>query len=134
VKEKRDDRTYRIIGAAMEVHRYLGPGLVETVYQEALAHEFTEQGIEFKREVELPVVYKGKKLDKHFRVDFICFMPEPILVELKAMSSLTNVERAIVLNYLYLSKKKVALLMNFGERSLHYERFVNKRSDGLHVE
>ena len=123
----RDDRTYKIIGAAMEVHKQLGPGLLESVYQEALAIEFQEREIEFKREAEIKIEYKSHPLDKYFRVDFICYMPEPIFVELKAMADLTSVERAISLNYLYLSKEEVALLINFGRPSLQYERFVNAR-------
>lgn len=133
VKQEQDQNTYRIIGAAMEVHRHLGPGLVETVYQEALACEFNERGIKFKREVEIPLFYKGKRLGKYFRVDFTCFMPEPILVELKAMADLTNVERAIVLNYLYLSGYDLGLLLNFGKTSLQYERFVNKRTTNRRI-
>jgi len=121
----RDERTYKIIGAAMEVHKQLGPGLVEWVYQEALAIEFQDRGIEYKREAEIRIKYKGRVLDKYYRVDFICYMPEPILVELKAMSDLTNIERAITLNYLYLSEEETALLFNFGRPSLQYERFGN---------
>lgn len=119
---ERDPRTYAIIGAAMEVHRELGCGFVEPVYQEALALEFATREIPYKREVELPVFYKGQKLNKTFRADFICY--EEIVVELKAIAKLGEVERAIILNYLNVTGHRVALLINFGAVSLEYERYV----------
>jgi GxxExxY protein len=112
----------------MEVHKVLGPGLLEAVYQEAFAIELQLRNISFQREVDIPVVYKGRNTDKTYRVDFICSddKTEGKLVELKAIKELGNWERAITLNYLKLNKKyKIALLINFGSASLEHERFVD---------
>jgi GxxExxY protein len=79
-----DDDTYQIIGAAFEVHSRLGSGFLEAVYQEALHHEFDERGIPFRQQVEVPVFYKGQKLQTSYRTDFLCY--ESIVVELKAIS------------------------------------------------
>ena len=120
--ERNDPRTYAIIGAAMEVHRQLGCGFLEPVYQAALAIEFAKREIPFKREVSLPVFYKDVRLDTPYRVDFICF--DAIVVELKALTKLSNIEEAHILNYLKASKLEVGLLINFGGRSLEYHRFI----------
>ena len=106
----------------MEVHRQLGHGFLEVVYQEALALEFLERSIVCQREPELPVFYKNKKLRCSYRADFICF--ETVLVETKALGHLTNSEQAQVLNYLKATQLKRALLLNFGAPSLEYKRFV----------
>lgn len=119
---ERDPDSYAIIGAAMEVHRTLGAGFLEPVYQEAFAIELTERAIPYQRELELPVVYKGIHLNTAYRVDFICF--ERILVELKALTKLSGTEEAQVLNYLNASCYSTALLLNFGTPSLQFQRFV----------
>jgi GxxExxY protein len=126
---KRDEQTYAIIGAAMEVHKTLGHGFLEAVYQEALAAELTLRTIPFRREVELPVHYKGIRLNAGYRVDFICY--EEVIVELKALDSLTGRERAQVINYLKASGLSLALLFNFGASSLQHERLVHNYSDPL---
>lgn len=106
----------------MEVHRQLGHGFLEAVYQEALALEFGARGLPFKREVELPVFYKSQPLRCTYRADFICF--ENVLVELKALSRLSSVEEAQVLNYLKATGYSRALLINFGASSLEHKRLV----------
>ena len=121
-----DPRTYAILGAAMDVHRVLGPGFLEAVYQEALAAEFETRGIPFRREVELPVIYKGVTLKTTYRADFICF--ESVVLELKSIAKLGPNEDAQILNYLKATGYEVGLLVNFAESRLAYKRFVNSKS------
>ena len=120
--DNRDDRTYQIIGAAMEVHRNLGGGFLEVVYGDALEMEFQERGIPYQREKDLHIYYKNKLLPHFYKADFICY--ESIVVELKAVESLTVESQAQILNYLAATKCKVGLLLNFGKRSLEKRRFV----------
>jgi GxxExxY protein len=127
--EQRDPRTYAIIGAAMEVHKQLGCGFMETVYQEALALEFQDRNIAFKREVELPILYKGQTLSMLYRADFICF--DSILVELKALDRFGPSEEAQIINYLKASHLRLALLLNFGRPSLEYERYIYDNASRL---
>jgi len=121
-----DPRTFAIIGAAMEVHRLLGCGFLEPVYQAALMLEFTKREIPFNKEVELPVFYKEVLLKTPYKVDFICF--DKIVVELKALGRLSGTEEAQVINYLKASSNEIGLLLNFGSRSLEYKRFIFPRS------
>ena len=121
-KDIQDPRTHAIIGAAMEVHRTLGCGFLEAVYQEALNIELKKRDIPFRREVELPVHYKGEQLNVSYRADFICF--DTVIVELKALSQISGVEISQVLNYLKATGFCVGLLLNFGARSLQQRRFV----------
>lgn len=123
---KNDPRTYSIIGAAMEVHRQLGCGFLETVYQEALAFEFTARGVPFVREAKLPLAYKGRPLHTGYCADFICF--GAIVVELKALSRMSGTEEAQVINSLKATGHEVGLLINFGSRSLEHRRFVLTKS------
>lgn len=122
-KETRDPRTFAIIGAGMEDHRQLGCGFLEAVYREALSVEFSLRGIPFRREVELPVVYKGEKLNTSYRADFVCC--DSVIVELKPLSKLSGIEEAQIINYLKASSYKVGLQLNFGTQSLEYRRFVH---------
>jgi GxxExxY protein len=120
--EARDPQTYAIIGAAMEIHRQLGQGFLEAVYQDAAVIEFPTKQIPFQREVLLPVKYKNILLPTHYRADFVCF--SEIIVEFKALSRLSNVEEAQLLNYLKATGLKRGLLINFGAPSLQYKRLV----------
>src|SRR5215213_8642043 len=104
----RDPQTYLVIGSAMEVHRQLGHGFLESVYQEALAVELVERAVPFQREVELPVYYKGRVLACTFRADFVCY--ESVIVELKALKELTTRDHSQVLNYLKVTGLSRALL------------------------
>ncbi len=119
--DTRDPETYAVIGAAMEVHRELGCGFLEPVYQEALAVEFASRNIPHRREAALPVFYKGSQLVCGYRVDFICF--ETILIEIKAIAALTGREEAQAINYLKAAMTlKKALLINFGTPSIQCKR------------
>jgi GxxExxY protein len=121
-ENKRDPQTYAIIGAALEVHRVLGCGFLEAVYQEALAKEFVLREIPFNREVELPIDYKGEHLNTKYKADFICH--DDIIVELKDLDAVSGKEKAQVINYLKASGNVRGLLINFGGSRLEYERFV----------
>jgi GxxExxY protein len=114
------NESFAIIGAAMEVHRTLGCGFVEPVYQEALAIELSKRNIPFEREKELTIEYKGNKLSKTFRADFICY--DNIILELKATSDFADEHYAQIYSYLKASKMDLGILINFGKTSLEYER------------
>jgi len=118
----RDERTYKIIGAAIEVHKELGCGFLEAIYQEALKREFSAQKMPFKSQPVIEISYKGKPLDKTYQPDFVCF--NVIIVEIKALAKLTGIEEAQLINYLKATGLKVGLLLNFGSKSLEYKRFV----------
>src|SRR5580698_3692118 len=103
--------TDRIIGCAIEVHRHLGPGLLESAYEECLCHELHLRGIDFRRQIDLPVEYKGLKLDCGYRLDLI--VHEEVVVELKCVERVLPVHEAQLLTYMLLTGKRVGLLINF---------------------
>ena len=117
-----DERTYKIIGAAMEVHKELGSGFLEAVYQEALGKEFVDHRIPFKSQPVIEIKYKGKPLEKKYQPDYICY--DEVLVEIKAISNLSGIEEAQLINYLKATGLKVGLLINFGAKSLEHKRLV----------
>ena len=119
------EESYNIIGACMVVHTELGSGLLEGIYQEALEEEFKIQSLPNIREQLLEVFYKNKKLKKKYQADFICY--DKIIVELKAVSSLEPTHEAQLINYLNITKNKVGLLINFGNKSLEYKRFARTK-------
>jgi GxxExxY protein len=118
----KDPKTHAIIGAAMEVHRELGNGFLEAVYQEALEREFSNKDIPFQSQPEVQISYKGQLLNKAYYPDFICF--DNIVVELKAMANLSGTEVAQLINYLKATSMKTGLLLNFGTNSLEFKRLV----------
>lgn len=119
----RDPETFAIIGAAMEVHRVLGHGFLEAVYQDALERECIMRGMPYQREQPIPVLYKGHQLPSSYRADFVCH--GAVIVELKAIKKLTEIEDAQILNYLKATGFKRALMFNFAAQRLEHKRFVN---------
>ena len=115
--------SYNIIGAAMEVHRQLGSGFLEAVYQEALALEFENRGIPFFQEQKLEIFYKKQLLTTFYVADFVCY--DKIIVELKAIDILTGKHKSQVINYLNATGMKLGILINFGSESLEYKRLLH---------
>jgi len=120
------DESYNIIGAAMCVHSGLGIGFLEAVYQEALEKEFCFRNIPYKKEVKLPIYYKGELLSKNYFADFICY--DKIIIELKVVSSISSEHKAQVINYLKATNFELGILINFGERKLIHERIIREHS------
>ena len=121
--DAKDPQTYQIIGACMEVHRRLGSGFLEAVYQEALERKLLFRGIPFRKQVELTIFYRDEPLNCTCRADFICF--NDMIVEIKALKQLTGNERAQVLHYLRITRHAKAPLVNFGAASLEFERIIH---------
>jgi GxxExxY protein len=117
-----DLRTFAIIGAAMEVHRLLGSGVLEPVYQQAMEIELKDRSVPFRPKIEFRVNYKGQELDAYYKPDFICF--DEVVVELKALGRLSSIEESQVINYLKVTGLHTGLLLNFGTRSLEQKRFI----------
>jgi len=117
------DEAYAIVGAAIEVHRELGSGFLEAVYQEALQMELHERGIPFEAQKPLRIQYKGQTLRKDYCADLLCY--GQIVVELKALDRLSGNEESQILNYLKATGLRLGLLINFGgQRKLEWKRFV----------
>ena len=121
---KYEDLTYKIIGCAMEVHKHLGNGFQEVVYQRALAIEMGMQGMEFSREYEMPLQYEGHDIGTR-RVDF--FVENTIMVEIKALINLEDVHLAQAMNYVEAYNLEIGLLINFGAKSLQHKRVHNNK-------
>ncbi len=117
------DESFKIIGACMKVHRELGSGFLEAVYEEALSREFALSEIPFKSQVKLNVFYDGQQLKKYYKADFICY--DKIILELKVVKQMPNIFYAQLKNYLTATKMELRMLLNFGERSLNYKRIIN---------
>lgn len=122
-RDKGDPQTYAIIGAAIEVHNNLGCGFLEAVYQSALEIELSKRNVPFQSQVNVPIFYKGTKLECAYRADLVCF--ENILIELKAIKTITDIEIAQIINYLKATGMHRGLLINFGNNRLTCKRFVN---------
>ena len=118
----REEETFKIIGVCMEVHRNLGPGLLEVVYKDALEIEFKANNIPFEREKEFSIEYKGVILPHKFYADFI--VNEDIVLEVKAVKEFSGEHTAQVLNYMKLSESEIGLLVNFQNKSLQHKRLV----------
>ena len=114
--------TYKIIGLCMEVHKNLGPGFLEIVYKDALEYEFNKNLIKIEREKEYTVRYKEIVLKHQFYADFVVF--GNIILEVKNVKNINDTHVAQTINYLKVSSNKVALIVNFGEKSLTYQRIV----------
>lgn len=110
------DLTERIIGAAIKVHKHLGPGLLESAYEHCFCHELTAQGLEFRRQVGMPVVYQGVKLTSAYVVDVI--VEDRVIIELKSVSKVLESHKAQLMTYLRFSGKRVGLLFNFNSPRL----------------
>lgn len=136
--EEYREKSYEIVGAIFEVHRELGPGLNEYVYQEGLAMQLAESGIAFEREVSFHPNYHGRPMQAEYRMDFVC--QKETIIECKAVLKLVAEHRAQLFNYMRLTKMPVGILVNFANKSAHVERyFFNAEtqeiygSDGLPV-
>lgn len=123
---KNDPETYAILGTAMEFHRELRSGFLEGVYQDSVEIEFKERGIPFTREHPIPVDYKGQALGTPYRADFLCY--GSVIVELKAIKALSDIESAQVLHYIKATGFERALLINFGAPRLDYKRFIQSKN------
>ena len=122
------EESFKIIGACMKVHRSLGAGFLEAVYEEALEKEFLNQNIPFKRQLKLELYYENEKLNKYYRADFLCY--DSIILEIKAVTYIPDTFYAQLKKYLKCSNMELGMLINFGTPSLTYKRIINlKNSD-----
>jgi len=120
------DEVFKIVGAAIEVSKHLGCGFLEAVYQEAMEIEFSEQGIPFVAQKRITISYKGRILNKEFIADFLCF--DKIIVEIKAIKVISNIEEAQLLNYLKATRLPVGVLLNYGSKKMEWKRFANTKN------
>jgi len=122
IQEPSNLQTYSIIGCAQTVHRELGCGFLEAVYQEALAIELSQLNVPFRQEVSLAIQFKNRLLKTSYKADFVCY--DSIIIELKAIQQIGSLEQAQLLNYLKASGLRTGLLLNFGATSLQIKRMV----------
>lgn len=122
--EFKDEQTEKIIGIAMKIHRELGYGFLEAVYQEVFEYELKNEKIPYEREKQINISYCGNIMKTFYRADFLCF--NEIIIELKAIANITTTEYSQTINYLKASNISKALLINFGAKSLQLRRFENK--------
>ena len=130
VKENQDEYlnseinplTYKIIGAAMEVHNIIGRGFLESVYKDCLSLEFAQKNISFQKEKKYEITYKGVKIPHHYYADFI--IEDKVILEVKAQNLIIEENSKQLINYLAVSNCRIGLLINFGETTLKYKRFI----------
>ena len=124
-----DSLSYKIIGLAIEVHRQLGPGLLESAYQQCLYYEIKKAGLKVEKEITLPIIYKEIKLDQGYRIDLL--IEDKLVIELKTVESFTSVHFAQILTYLKLGNYPLGLLINYNSKILrnNIKRFINSNSD-----
>ena len=121
------EEVYKIVGAAIEVHKELGNGFLKSVYEEAFAHEIRKREIPFQLQVPVEIHYKELILEKKFIIDILCY--QKIIIELKHIKQLTAIDEAQILNYLKATKLKVGLLINFGSAGkLEWKRFIRSKN------
>jgi GxxExxY protein len=121
------EESYQLMGAAFEVYKEKGNGYLEAVYQECLAMEFEDNKIPFKEKPPLTLYYKTRQLKQKYEPDYLCF--DEIIVEIKAVKTLTDQHRKQIINYLKSTGKELGILINFGHHpKVQYERFVNQKS------
>ncbi len=122
--DRLNELTQKIIGWAIEVHKHLGPGLLESAYEECLSYELTQNGLVNQRQVPIPIIYKEVKLETGYRIDIL--VENEVIVELKAIECLAPVHEAQILTHLKFAKKKIGLLMNFNSLKLtdQLRRFI----------
>ena len=131
-KKYLDDLTYKVIGAAIDVHKELGPGLLESVYHKCLMHELTLRGIKFRSELIIPINYKGLELDANLRLDL--YIEDILPVELKSSEGIAPIYEAQILSYMKLTEAPKGLLINFNVTNIFNEgqrTFVNELYSGL---
>ena len=129
---KNEQLTQQILKCAYDVHSALGPGLLEKVYEECLFYDLKESGLRVERQVEIPVEYKRIEIDAGFRIDIL--VEDEIVLELKSVSSITDIHKAQIINYINLMKKPKGILVNFNVKNLYHdgqETFVNKYYETL---
>ncbi|MBF4471927.1 GxxExxY protein [Flavobacterium sp. HJJ] len=129
LSEELNALSYKVIGLAIEVHRELGPGLLESAYQQCLFYEIKKAGLKVEKEITLPIIYKEIQLDQGYRIDLL--IEDKLVIELKTVESFTSVHFAQILTYLKLGNYPLGLLINYNSKILknNIKRFINSTSD-----